>query len=118
MQPLLTRAVLATILLCLAASAIAGDDGRYAQSQHREWFNSLTNSLGYSCCSNADGLRLDDPDWEVDGTTYRVKIDGRWLRVPADAIVKASNRVGYAIVWLVYDGETIHIRCFLPGTTA
>src|SRR4051812_44931974 len=110
---MLLRAVLATFLLCFVTDALARDpDGRYAQSPNREWFDSLKGGHGVSCCSNADGLRLDDPDWEYNGSEYRVKLDGDWLSVPPDALVTATNRVGYAIVWpwKDYQGKT-QIHC-------
>jgi len=114
---LLVAALLIAFILALSWPALARDDGRHAQSPYKEWFDSLFSENG-PCCSNADGVKLDDPEWEADADGYRVRINGQWLRVPSNAIVKATNRVGYAIVWPMYDGETIYIRCFMPGASA
>lgn len=120
MRALLLAGALALALFCV--SAAARDDGRYAQSPLREWFNSLTNQLGHNCCSMADGSRVEDVDWEVtrraDGTLgYRVRLYGHWIEVPDERLVTVPNRIGPAIVW-PYDDDGIKIRCFMPGAGA
>src|SRR5215467_8716974 len=108
----------------LAVAAVAGtmslaearDDGRYAQSPNREWFRSLTNQYGIMCCEGADGTSLDDPDWEFSGDGYRVRIEGNWMQVPAQAIVRQQNKMGHAMVWLWQDDGQWRIGCFMPGT--
>lgn len=114
--------------LCLAAIVLAAffmlastfrawprDDGRWAQSPLKQWFDNLRSERG-TCCSNADGMRLDDVDWEMADGTYRVRIDGRWFDVPDDAVINEPNRYGPAVVW-PYRGPAGHllIRCFLRG---
>lgn len=117
LRALVATALAVIVLASLVLSAQGRDDGRYAQSPLKGWFDSLRGQHGMSCCSNADGMRLDDPDWEFSGEEYRVKIDGDWIAVPPDALVKQQNRVGYAIVWPWKDfaGKT-QIRCFMPGS--
>jgi hypothetical protein len=46
----------------LAFAAQAHDDGRYADSPLKGWFNSLHSGKG-PCCSDSDGMTVDDPDW-------------------------------------------------------
>src|SRR5262249_50645554 len=104
----------ALALLIALVTAAARDDGRYAQSPLKEWFEGLSSGYG-NCCSVADGLRIDDPDWEVRDGHYRVRLQGGWIDVPDRAVVRATNRVGYAIVWPIHDGSQILIRCFMPG---
>ena len=70
-------------LVMLATSAPARDDGRYANSPLKEWFESLSSELG-PCCSDADGYIVADIDWESDHGHYRVRIDGEWVMVPMD----------------------------------
>lgn len=99
------------------------DDGRYASSPLKSWFDSLASGRG-PCCSFADGYRIDDVDWEIQCATiageqqcgYRVRIGGRWIDVPPEAVVQEPNRAGNAVVWPYEgaDGQT-QIRCFLPG---
>jgi hypothetical protein len=52
--------------------------------------------------------------------TFRIKVGGKQISVPASAVVKEPNRLGYAVAWLEYDwdidsGEmTTRVRCILP----
>lgn len=121
--------LLVVLFVCAATSALTRDRGQYAQSDPdtKRWFNGLGNQRGGSCCSDADGFKIDDPNWQQvgegeigdgDAVHYRVRIDGAWIDVPDWAVVKGGNRVGYAIVWPVGggDGVPVRIRCFLPGT--
>lgn len=92
----------------------ARDDGRYANSPLKEWFDHLQSGKGL-CCSIADGRTIDDPDIDTDGQHYRVRIDGEWLGVPDEALVTVPNKLGRAVVWpLVVDGK-MTVRCFRPG---
>ena len=116
----LTSPMLAGVALCMSAllsnNVAARDDGRYAQSPNREWFRSLTNQYGIMCCEGADGMSLDDPDWEFSGDGYRVRIEGNWMPVPAQAIVRQQNKMNHAMVWLWKDDGQWRIGCFMPGT--
>jgi len=99
----------------MTSLAQARDDGRYEQSPNREWFRSLTNQYGIVCCDEADGMRVDAPDWEFDGQSYRVRIEGSWMPVPATAIVRQSNKMSYAVVWLWKDQDHFRVGCFMAG---
>ncbi|MEY9466270.1 hypothetical protein ABH973_006683 [Bradyrhizobium ottawaense] len=105
----------------------ARDDGRYANSPLKPWFDGLRSSKG-PCCSDADGSALSDSDWASSGTRYRVRIprwqteiDGRpqemiWVDVPEDAVITEPNRAGRTMVWPVYGYGGVSIRCFMPGS--
>jgi hypothetical protein len=100
--------------------ALARDDGRYANSPLKAWFDSLKSGRG-PCCSDADGLAVADPDWDMQGAHYRVRLDGEWIVVPDDAVITEPNRAGRTMVWPIYYRELdrwlhVEIRCFLPGS--
>ncbi len=99
-----------------AMSAQARDDGRYANSPLKAWFDSLHSKRGDACCSNADGLALSDADWDTKDGHYRVRVAGEWVEVPADAVIAGPNRADHAIVWPYYIQGHPVVRCFLPGT--
>lgn len=122
------RSLLAALLLCLlAAPAGARDDGRYASSDLKAWFDHLASGKGM-CCSFADGKSVEDVDWDTGGdnkdTTsegghYRVRIEGQWIAVPDDAVITEPNKFGPAVVWPYKDYQGVtQIRCFLPGSGA
>jgi hypothetical protein len=100
------------------ARIVARDDGRYANSPLKSWFDRLASGNGL-CCSFADGFRVDDVDWDTQDGHYRVRLNGEWIVVPDNAVVSEPNMFGPAVVWpyMGTDGQT-QIRCFLPGTGA
>ena len=116
------RTAIAACAVVLLASTSAGarDDGRYhdmAPGMHA-WFDQLASGKGL-CCSFADGVQVDDPDWDTDGGHYRVRLQGQWIVVPDAALVTEPNRFGPAVVWPYLDAEgTTQIRCFIPGAGA
>lgn len=101
--------------IVLAGHAVARDDGRYAGSSLKPWFDSLKSGKGL-CCSDADGSAVADVDWESKDGHYRVRLDGRWIDVPDDAVITEPNRSGRTMVWPIKDALGISIRCFLPGS--
>lgn len=106
----------ALILATLAATAApARDDGRYAGSPLKSWFDGLRSGKG-PCCSDADGSGVADDDWETKGGHYRVRINGAWYEVPDDAVLTEPNRAGRTMVWTYEVGGLPIIRCFIPGT--
>src|SRR5712671_3131715 len=98
-----------------AGSATARDDGRYAGSPLKPWFDQLKSGKGL-CCSDADGSAVSDVDWESKDGHYRVRLEGQWIDVPDDAVITEPNRVGRTMVWPIKAPYGITIRCFLPGT--
>jgi hypothetical protein len=114
MRHLRTILVVAPALLA-AGLAWARDDGRYANSPLKPWFDSLRSGRGL-CCSNADGVAVSDPDWDSKDGHFRVRLDGQWIDVPDDAVIKEPNRAGRTMVWPNKSPVGTSIRCFLPGT--
>ena len=108
-------AVLLTAAVLLAGNAVARDDGRYANSPLKPWFDSLKSGKG-PCCSDADGSAVADVDWESKNGHYRVRLEGQWIDVPDDAVITEPNRAGRTMVWPIKDSQGISIRCFLPGS--
>jgi hypothetical protein len=110
------RAILIAMSAVLAAGlAIARDDGRYANSPLKSWFDSLRSERGL-CCSDADGVAVSDPDWDSRDGHFRVRIDGEWIDVPDDAVIKEPNRAGRTMVWPTRSALGTSVRCFLPGS--
>ena len=113
----LTMAVVAVgcIIVLVPNHSHARDDGRFANSPLKEWFDRLASKNGL-CCAFADGVSVQDVDWDTQDGHYRVRIQGEWVVVPDAAVVTEPNRFGPAVVWPYSDryGNT-QIRCFLPG---
>ena len=68
-----------------------------------------------------DGTALSDVDWETKNEHYRVRIEGNWIDVPDEAVIKEPNRAGVTMVWPIYyrgmgTPVRIEIRCFMPGS--
>jgi hypothetical protein len=103
------------LALLPAGLAMARDDGRYANSPLKPWFDSLRSNRGL-CCSDADGFAVADPDWDSKDGHYRVRLDGEWIVVPDDAVITEPNRAGRTMVWPVKSSLGTSIRCFLPGS--
>jgi hypothetical protein len=114
-----TGRLLTVVALCitlLVPSAVsARDDGQFANSPLKTWFDRLASGKGL-CCSFADGVSVEDVDWDTQGGSYRVRLAGQWVVVPEAAVVTEPNKFGPAVVWPYQDaGGATQIRCFLPG---
>ena len=107
----LTRAAVLLGAVFLTSPTLARDDGRYANSPLKPWFESLHSGYG-QCCSDADGYVVADPDWESDHGHYRVLIDSEWVVVPNEAVITEPNRAGRTMVWPVKTAFGVSIRCF------
>ncbi len=103
------------LLLSVTGQVLARDDGRYANSPLKPWFDSLRSAKG-PCCSVADGVAVADPDWESRDGHYRVRLEDEWIVVPDEAVITQPNLAGRTMVWPIkgYLGTTI--RCFIPGS--
>jgi hypothetical protein len=87
-------AALALYLTTLVSSQPnARDDGRFANSPLKPWFDRLASGKGL-CCSFADGFSVQDVDWDTQDGHYRVRIYGQWFVVPDDAVLTEPNRFG------------------------
>lgn len=107
----------------LVSAALARDlEGRYANSELKQWFDGLKSGKG-PCCSDADGSAISDADWETQsrpGSHYRVRIPGNdgklaWIDVPDEAVITEPNRAGKTMVWPIRGYLGTSIRCFMPG---
>ena|SRR5271155_2803907 len=117
MQMPTMKAFPAALIFFLGAfvSVQARDDGRYASSPLHAWFDHLASRNGL-CCSFADGLSIQDVDWDTQDGKYRVHLYGEWILVPDNAVVTEPNKFGPAVVWPYMNAEGVtQIRCFLPG---
>jgi len=116
MRRVTRSAVLAFWLTTLAShQLVARDDGRFANSPLKPWFDRLASGKGL-CCSFADGVTVEDVDWDTQDGHYRVQIYGQWIVVPDAAVVTEPNRFGPTVVWPYRDPDgTTQIRCFMPG---
>lgn len=109
------RFLLAVLIAIALDPALARDDGRYANSQLKPWFDSLRSGRG-PCCSDADGSAVSDVDWDSERGHYRVRLEGVWIDVPDDAVITEPNRAGRAMVWPMWLEGAPQIRCFIPGS--
>ncbi len=87
---------LAVFAFCLTTilvpdQLVARDDGRFANSPLKPWFDGLASGRGF-CCSFADGFSVEDVDWDTQDGHYRVRVYGQWLVVPDTAVVTEPNR--------------------------
>jgi hypothetical protein len=113
---------LVAVALCVTAfvpsNVSAHDDGQYANSPLKPWFDQLASGKGL-CCSFADGVKVEDVDWDTQDGRYRVRLHGQWVVVPEAALVTEPNRFGPAVVWPYEDAAgATQIRCFMPGAGA
>jgi hypothetical protein len=101
------------IILCsLCAAALATDRGDFANQpdQIRQWFKNAKAPNGGACCDQADGHRT---EYELRENHYWVLIDGKWVVVPAQAVIhNEPNPIGEAVVWYKWSilGSTEHLR--------
>jgi hypothetical protein len=104
-------------LAVLIVASEARDRGQFTKStpEMKAWFDSLRSGRG-PCCSDADGAAVSDVDWESKDGHYRVRLGGEWIDVPDDALVTEPNRAGRTMVWPMFEGDAIKIRCFMPGS--
>ena len=117
---MLARIILAVTMVLASAATQARDNGQYSQVSPdiKRWVEGLTDTQGRGCCATADGFRPDEVEWDIAENSYRAMIAGKWFTVPDGAVIKETNRIGYALVWYYMDNGTVHIRCFLPGSGA
>lgn len=109
---------LAIAMICMAlfasTQASTRDNGEFANSPLKQWFDKLASGKGL-CCSFADGVSVRDVDWDSRDGHYRVRLHGQWVVVPDAAVVTEPNRFGPAVVWPYQEAGETQIRCFMPG---
>lgn len=119
---------LAFFILLLAMQPAPGRDfGQWSQTNPglRDWIKGLRDKEGQSCCSDADGQEVEGWSFQrpADLPTnihpqhlgYWVKVQGQWLPVPPKALLEIPNRLGFARVWIVFEGGNPIVRCFIAG---
>jgi hypothetical protein len=108
--------IISTICISIFASthASARDNGQFANSPLKQWFDKLASGKGL-CCSFADGVSVREVDWDSKDGHYRVRLHGQWVVVPDAALVTEPNRFGPAVVWPYEEAGETQIRCFMPG---
>jgi hypothetical protein len=117
---MLARTLVVITLVLASVGAQARDNGQYSQVplDIKRWVEGLTDDKGRGCCATADGFRPEEVEWDMAENAYRVMINAQWFKVPDGAVIKESNRIGYAIVWYFIVDGALTIRCFLPGSGA
>src|SRR5574337_48344 len=120
---LIFAAVLVLISACtLARAHWTGPTS--AGAPGKAWWNSLhASGSNVPCCDIADGLKVEDVDWDTinlasadkPDVRYRVRLNGQWIVVRPEAVVTVPNRFGPAVVWPYTIGDKTLVRCFMPG---
>lgn len=112
---------LSVLLMWWFGQQATAHDKHYAISKDmHNWFMTLQSGKG-PCCADADGNVVQDADWDSHDGHYRVRLDGKWVDVPDEAVIKAPNLYGPTMVWPMiaspYGGPVrTDIRCFMPGS--
>ena len=100
---------------CVIPRAHAFDSSKWGHdAATSEWFLSLKDSSGQSCCDYADGVRLEAPEWRrLEDNSFEVFARGKWIKILPGRVLNGTNKVGYAILWWpkAWDNPS----CFLPG---
>lgn len=87
-------------LLNSVKGAPARDYGQYRDIDPAlcQWIEELKDKTGQGCCETADGHPA-EYEWDTAGNRYKVRIEGEWYVVPAEAVVEGPNKLGFATVW-------------------
>jgi hypothetical protein len=111
--------------------ALAHDLSHYPQ-EAQNWFKQQKRPGGGAlCCSEADFDQVDEEiRYESGKPRYWISSDkthGRWLLVPAEAIIQGPNLHGRAVAWFRWvspdgsfttrqrDDLQVEVFCFSPG---
>ena len=107
------RARLASVLSILLAMPAMAQDGWHGQghAEQHEWYRTLVHPFsGRPCCDDRD-CRPTRAYVDDDGI-WHAMLDGRWVSVPADVVLKKSPPDGRSHICA--DGRGI-IYCFVGG---
>lgn len=107
-------ACIALLIAALTTKPVRGHD--HNNPDLDSWFGELRSGLG-PCCGGpkVDATTLDDTQWESRDGRYRVRVDGDWIDVDDEAVLKQPNRAGRTMVWLGFRDGKPFVRCFMPG---
>jgi hypothetical protein len=91
----LMSALLLAMYSCIIPRAYSFDSPKWGHdAATSEWFRSLKNSRGESCCDYADGVRLEAPEWrELEDHSFEVFAREKWNKIPPNRVLKGTNRV-------------------------
>jgi hypothetical protein len=117
---------LALALVVVPLSAHGTDKGQWQvyklSPQQRAWFETVMDSSGMKCCSDADGFPV---EYELRGEAYWIKVPkaaaldsnhrGMWLQVPDNAVRQTPNPVHEAVAWFYYISGYPMVKCFVPA---
>ena len=98
----------------LGGNAVARDDGRYAGSPLKSWFDSLRSGKG-PCCSDADGSAVADVDWESKDGHYRVRLEGEWIDVPDDGLADQRHARDFDPLFSPRQHDVVPVRVSARG---
>ena len=107
------------IALTFAVYLVPVADAEDDQGRLHHWFEAQRNTVGVSCCGEADGYVLADADWRAIGRRYEVRIHGEWIAVPywsARDPRGGANPTGKAVVWITQGEDWVQVVCFAPGS--
>jgi hypothetical protein len=97
---------------------LATDHDQFApiSPEIRTWAGTPENKLKVGCCASADGWKPEAVEYDLAADHYRVRIDGEWHDVAADAVLDGPNKFGLAMVWyyrtyLNAEKSAVYIRC-------
>jgi hypothetical protein len=106
---------LLSLFILAMCKAEARDDGRYANSPYKAWFDAQHNGVGQSCCLESDAHRYDgNYVLNADGSVV-LSLNGKLHFLPAYMVLKGGNPTGSAIWWYMETGEYHTDYCFAPG---
>ena len=106
-----TALILLVAISALAARAQDGHIGQGHDTWHESFYQRLvTPDTKVSCCNLAD---CRPTSLRQVGDHYEVKVDGAWVSVPADKVVKVSAPDGGAHVCApkAFSGKPEHLYC-------
>jgi hypothetical protein len=112
MESAMRVTVLASLLVAapLAVFAQSGDHG-VGHAENHEWYKKLLHpNSGASCCDNRD-CRPTRAYVDDDGA-WQAQLDGRWVEVPKDAVLRTRAPDGNSHICA---NEAGIILCFIGG---
>jgi hypothetical protein len=116
------RIIVVTALAYFATSGaglarwIKAEGAKEDPPEIRRWIEGLTDKQGRSCCASADGYRPSEVEYDTEHNHYTALVNGRWIDIPNEAVLTVPNKKGIALLWYYMSGNTVVVRCFLPGS--
>jgi hypothetical protein len=112
--PQMTASLRAALIAAAVAAPATGSHARPPENTNLVyglWFEGLHQpATGLPCCSISDCRPTES---RIVGTRYEALVEGKWLAVPPETVVEATdNPTGRPVVcWLPWSG----ILCFVKG---